>query len=137
MTSAPPWVRPAALVAAVLGAAWGVPAALGALEVIGRGPLLPVDGRGGEVIGIVALVLAGTALAGAVAVLRRPAVAAALLFIASFAGVLAIGAAWVGPAAFQLLGALLALWAVPNPFAGEMRDRPGSRGGRAHGRPGM
>ncbi len=125
------------MVAALLGAAWGVPAALGALEVIGRGPLLPVDGRGGEVIGIVALVLAATALAGALTVMRWPAVAASLLFIASFAGVLAIGASWVGPAAFQLAGSMLALWAVPNPFAEEMRARPGSRGGRTHGRPEM
>lgn len=114
-------MRPAAALAGLAGAAWGVLAGLGALDVIGRAPLHPAEGRAGQIAGTLALGLAAVSLLGALLALRTPAVAAGLLFIATIAGPLAVGAAWIGPATLQLVGAMLALAAAHDPFAHEVR----------------
>ncbi len=107
----PPWVRPAAAGLGLAGAAWG------ALV-------------GGHGLGIAAAALPGAALA-----LRHPGVALTILFGACVTGAVAIGTAWIGPGALLLVATLLALWAVPSPFAGEVaRERAGARGAETHGR---
>lgn len=66
--------------------------------------------------------LGGAALvaAGAVAVLRSPAVAFPLLFAGASAGPLAEGGPWIAPAVLATVAGLAALAATENPFAGEM-----------------
>lgn len=115
------WPRGAAALLGLAGGAWGALVALGALDVMSRGALHPADGRGGQVAGIVALVLAGAAVAGALASLAYPATGCALLFTAGIGGPLAVGATWLGPAALLLTAAMLALWATHDPFAEQVR----------------
>lgn len=113
--------RAAAALLGLGGGAWGVLVGLGALEVMDRGALHPADGRAGQVIGTVALALAGAALVGALTALWYPGGACALLFAAGTGGPLAVGATWIGPAALLLTGAMLALRATHDPFAAEVR----------------
>lgn len=108
-------LRGAAAALGLAGGAWGVLAVLGS-------PVLA--------IGVVAA-------AGGLTVLRYPAAGGALLWAASLAGPLLAGADWIGPAALQVAGATLALWATHDPFAEEVRRERELRGRtRAHGRPG-
>lgn len=94
----PRQIRVAVAVAGLAAAAWGAVAA-------------PTP------LGLAAAALVA---AGAIAVLRSPAVAFALLFAGASVGPLAEGGPWIGPAVLATLAGLAALAITENPFAGEI-----------------
>jgi len=123
-----------AVVTGLAGGLWGVGAALTAFDAVPGGAAVhPFEGRIGDAAGVAALVSALVGVAGALLARRSPAWCCALLFIAGFAGFLAVGAGWLMPGLVLTAGSCAALAAIDNPFAEEIaRDRAARHRGQTH-----
>ena len=102
-------MRTASPVLGIIGAVFGIIAALLALTLGGIGAALEASGAGGIAARAFVAVLVGVlGIVGGALALRYPKVAAGLQLISAVVGLILIGLFWIFSAILLLLGALLA-----------------------------